>query len=108
MKARNVTVAAILALALMITFGSANRAEAHRGWGWGIGAGIATALILGAIYRHHHRHYYILRPSVLRVWLLPTSVSALLRELLPAPLALPPPSPLRALLSPPSSLVTTT
>jgi hypothetical protein len=39
-------------------FGSANRAEAHREWGWGIGAGIATALILGAIYRHHYRPYY--------------------------------------------------
>jgi hypothetical protein len=59
MKARNsATVAATVAFALVITFGSANRAEAHRGWGWGIGAGIATALILGAIYRHHYRPYY--------------------------------------------------
>lgn len=32
--------------------------EAHRGWGWGIGAGIATALILGAIYRHQYRPCY--------------------------------------------------
>jgi hypothetical protein len=33
------------------TFGSANRAEAHRGWGWGIGAGIATARSIV----HHYR-----------------------------------------------------
>jgi hypothetical protein len=64
MKARTLTtVAATVAFALMITFGSANRAQAHHGWGWGIGAGIATALILGAIYRHHRRHYCYGSPS---------------------------------------------
>ena len=46
------TIAATTALALMIPFVSADRAEARHwgwggGWGWGIGAGIATALILG-------------------------------------------------------------
>jgi hypothetical protein len=59
MKARiSTTLLTATAFMLMITFGSANRAEAHGGWGWGVGAGIAVALILGGIYRHHHRHYY--------------------------------------------------
>jgi hypothetical protein len=48
MKARNLTtIAATVAFALMIMFGSANRAEAHRGWGWGIGAGSPTFHRLG-------------------------------------------------------------
>ena len=69
MKMRNLSaLAAIATFALMTTVGSVNRAEARRGWGWGIGAGIATALVLGAIYRHHrpnygYRYYYGGYPS---------------------------------------------
>lgn len=63
MKAQKpTTLAATAAFALVITLGSANRAEAHRGWGWGIAAGVATALILGGLY-HHHRYYYGGYPS---------------------------------------------
>jgi hypothetical protein len=57
MKTRNLTAIVLsAAFACAIILGSADRAEAHRGWGWGIGAGIASALILGGIY--HHRHHY--------------------------------------------------
>jgi len=61
MKIRNLTVvAASAALAAMLTVGSAERAEAHRGWGWGgLAAGIAATAILSHAYHHHHsRHYY--------------------------------------------------
>ena len=60
MRTRKVTAIALSAVfASAIMLGSANRAEAHRGWGWGgIGVGAATALILGGIYHHRHRHGY--------------------------------------------------
>ena len=60
MKMRKLTALAVTAaFGVIITLGSATRADAHRGWGWGIGAGIATAVILGGIYHHrHHRYYY--------------------------------------------------
>ena len=67
MRTRKVTAIALSALfASAIMLGSADRAEARRGWGWGgIGVGVATALILGGIYhhRHHHGYYYGGYPS---------------------------------------------
>ena len=66
MRTRKVTAIALSALIVSaIMLGSADRAEARRGWGWGgIGVGVATALILGGIYHHrHHRYYYGGYPS---------------------------------------------
>ena len=49
MRTRKVTAIALSALVVSaIMLGSADRAEARRGWGWGgIGVGVATALISG-------------------------------------------------------------
>ena len=60
MRTRKVTAIALSAVfAAAIMLGSADRAEARRGWGWGgIGVGVATALIFGGIYHHRHHGYY--------------------------------------------------
>jgi hypothetical protein len=62
MKVHNLTtLVASAAFALMMMFGSANRAVAHGGWGWGWGGfvvGVAAGVILSEAYLHRHRHYY--------------------------------------------------